>query len=77
MEEKKTEYRDGDMIYILMKGEHAACLAEDWHEKNYDCDLLLKRSQKNKGKVVVVTKNLMWANRIIRWFPYEKVSYKH
>lgn len=77
MEEKKTEYRDGDMIYILMKGEHAACLAEDWHEKNYDCDLLLKRSQKNKGSVVVVTKNLMWANRIIRWFPYEKVSYKH
>lgn len=71
------EYKEGDTIYILMKGDHAACLAEDWYEKNYECDLLIKRSVKNKGKVVIVTKNLMWANRIIRWFPYEEVTYRH
>ena len=34
------------------------------------------KSGKNKGKFVLKTKSLMWANRIIQWHGYEKVTYQ-
>lgn len=71
------EYKDGDTIYILMKSGSAESLMDDWLHLNYECDLHVHRSKKNKGCLVVETKNLMWANRIIRWHSYERVTYKH
>lgn len=48
----------------------------EWLERDYECDLNVMRSQKNKGKFVLKTKSLMWANRIIQWHGYEKVTYQ-
>lgn len=69
------DYKDGDIIYILMKGEAAAGMMRDWLQCNYRCDLHVCRSKKNKGCVVVKTTDLMWASRIIQWHGYERVTY--
>lgn len=71
------EYRQGDTIYILMKRGNAESLLEDWLYHCYRCDLHVHKSEKNQGCVVVETKDLMWANRIIKWHKYERVTYKH
>lgn len=73
----KEDYQQGDTIYILMDGMSAHGLLEDWLSHSYECDLNIRRSQKNKGKVVIETSDLMWASRIIEWHPYEKVTYRH
>ena len=52
-------------------------LLEDWLQHNYECDLHLRRSVKNKGKVVIETKDLLWASRILKWHGYEQVTYKN
>lgn len=70
-----SDYKQGDTIYILMDPIHAHGLMDDWVNHNYECDLMVHRSKKNKGKIVVETKDLMWANRIIQWHSYEKVTY--
>ena len=71
-----NDYQEGDTIYILMDSSSASGLMDDWLHYNYECSLLVHRSQKNRGKVVVETKNLMWASRIIKWYTYESVTYK-
>ena len=71
-----NEYKQGDTIYILMTAMSAQGLLEDWLQHNYECDLHLHRSKQNKGMVVVETKDLMWASRIIKWHKCEKVTYK-
>lgn len=72
-----NDYKQGDTIYILMTAMSAQGLLEDWLQHNYECDLHLHRSKQNKGMVVVETKDLMWASRIIKWHKCERVTYKH
>lgn len=60
-----------------MTFENAECLLDDWLHHDYGCDLRIHRSKQNQGCVVVETKNLIWAKRIIRWYKYEKVTYKN
>ena len=71
-----NEYQRGDTIYILMDAMGAQGLLDDWLHHNYECDLHIHRSKKNKGKVVVETKDPIWANRIIRWHGHEQITYK-
>lgn len=70
------DYKEGDTIYILMKADMAQAMMDSWLQGNYQCDLHVCRSKKTKGCVVVKTKDIMWANRIIKWHGYEKVTYK-
>lgn len=70
------KYKDGDTIFILMTAEQCKSVMREWLERDYECDLNVMRSQKNKGKFVLKTKSLMWANRIIQWHGYEKVTYQ-
>lgn len=72
-----ADYKPGDTIYILMEPDAAEGLVEDWFTHGYECDMRLKKSEKNPGKVVIETKDLMWAARIIKWNSYEKVTYKN
>ena len=72
-----NEYQQGDTIYILMDAMSAKGLLDDWLHHNYECDLHLRRSVKNKGKVVIETKEPMLASRIIKWHRYDQVTYKH
>lgn len=71
----EKEYKEGDTIYLLMDAASAAALANDWMEEKYECDLLIRRSKKNKGCVVVETKNTIWAARIVKWFRPKKVTF--
>ena len=71
------DYKQGDTIYILMKRENAEVLLDDWLRHVYECDLHIHKSKQTQGCVVVETKDLMWANRIIKWHNYDKVTYKH
>nr|DAR08170.1 MAG TPA: hypothetical protein [Caudoviricetes sp.] len=73
---RMNKYKDGDTIFILMTAEQCKSVMREWLEQNYECDLNVMRSQKNKGKFVLKTKSLMWANRIIQWHGYEKVTYQ-
>lgn len=70
------DYKEGDTIYILMKADMAQAMMDGWLLGNYQCDLHVCRSKKTKGCVVVKTKDIMWANRIIKWHGYEKVTYR-
>ena len=70
------KYKDGDTIFILMTAEQCKSVMREWLEQNYEGDLNVMRSQKNRGKFVLKTKSLMWTNRIIQWHGYEKVTYQ-
>ena len=72
----EKEYKEGDTIYILMEGIMASTLMDDWVNHNYSCDRLVHRSKKHPGCIVVETKNLLWANRIIKWYQYKEVTYQ-
>ena len=71
------DYKQGDTIYILMKRENAEELLDDWMRNGYECELHIHKSKQTQGCVVVETKDIMWANRIIKWHRYERVTYKH
>ena len=73
---RMDKYKDGDTIFILMTAEQCKSVMREWLERDYECDLNVMRSQKNKGKFVLKKKSLMWANRIIQWHGYEKVTYQ-
>lgn len=70
------DYKDGDTIFILMTAEQCKSVMREWFELNYECDLTVTRSLKNKGKFVLKTKSLMWASRIIQWHGYVQVTYQ-
>lgn len=53
------KYKDGDTIFILMTAEQCKSVMREWLEHNYECDLNVMRSQKNRGKFVLKTKSLM------------------
>lgn len=72
----EKEYKEGDTIYILMEAIIASTLMDDWVNHNYSCDMLVHRSKKHPGYIVVETKNLLWANRIIKWYQYKEVTYQ-
>ena len=69
-------YKRGDTIYILMDAKRAAVLMDDWVTHNYECDMLVHRSKKTEGFVVVETTDLLWARRIILWYKPNKVKIK-
>lgn len=72
----ESKYREGDAIYLLLTHSQAERVMEEWIENNWSSDLVVHRSRKTKGRVVVETKDLMFASRICQWHSYEKVSYK-
>lgn len=76
MSKNLDDYRQGDMIYILLKKSQAESVMDEWLEGNWQSDMTVHRSQKTKGCVVLETTDLMFAARIIQWKPYEKVTYK-
>ena len=43
-----NKYKDGDTIFILMTAEQCKSVMREWLEQNYECDLNVMRSQKNK-----------------------------
>lgn len=71
----EQEYKDGDTIYLLMDADIASALMNDWVVHGFECDMLVHRSKKNKGCVVVETKNTIWAARIVQWFRPKKVTF--
>lgn len=71
----EQEYKDGDTIYLLMDADRASALMNDWVEHKFECDMLVHRSKKTKGCVVVETKDIFWASRIIQWYKPKKVTY--
>lgn len=72
----ERNYKQGDTIYLLMDAMSATTLMEDWITHKYECDMLVHRSKKTKGFIVIETKNLLWASRIILWYNPKEVTYK-
>lgn len=72
----EDKIREGDTIYILLTKSQAESVMEEWIENNWASDLVVHRSQKTKGRVVLETTDLMFAARICQWHNYEKVNYK-
>ena len=72
----ENDYKQGDTIYILLEDFVASTLMDDWVNHNYECNMLVHRSKKHHGCIVVETTNQMWANRIIQWYDYKEVTYR-
>lgn len=73
---KESEYRAGDTIYILLTKSQAESVLEEWLEGNWTSDLIVHRSRKTRGHVVIETCDLAFGSRICQWHSYENVSYK-
>lgn len=69
-----TDYKDGDTILILMQKQFADLVLDAWMEEGWECELRVHRSKKTKGCVVIETRSLMWANRILKGCRFEKVN---
>lgn len=71
------KYEKGDTFYLLLRPIDAMGVLEDWLIGGYpDTDFLCHQSKKNKGKVVLETKDVMFANRVLSWHPNCQVSIK-
>ena len=71
-----AKYHPGDTIYILMEPDEMESIIDDWFRRGYEADMRLRKSDKNPGKVVMITKDLMWASHVIQWRKYLKVTFK-
>ncbi len=69
------EYKEGDTIQLLIAGTHIGAVIEDWLESHRECDIKLRRA-KTKGCIVLETTDVMYASRIVQWFPNVKTNIK-
>ena len=72
-----NEKRDtrGDVFRLLIKGNTAREIVDDWYEGNQKCDIRLRRA-KTPGCVVIETTDTLFAHRILRHYPTCRVSIK-
>ena len=64
-----------ETFQILVKGNEAVGIVEEWSEKNIQCDIRLRRA-KTKGGVIIELTDAVYANNIRRWHPGCKVAIK-
>lgn len=72
----EQDYRQGMEIFLLLNADQVQSVMGTWVDCNWECDLRISRSRQHKGLYVIRTFNLMWANRIIKWYGCEKVTYR-
>lgn len=61
MTENIKNHEGAETYYLLVPGHLAAGLMQWWYEHDFECDLLVRRSKKNPGHVVMITKCTMFA----------------
>ena len=66
---------ENKLYQLLLKGEAAAVVVDDWLGRDMKCDLRLRRA-KTPGHVVIETDDVWFAHRIVRWHPSCKVNIK-
>lgn len=66
---------ENKLYQILLKGQEAEAVVDDWVERNIQSDLRLRRA-KTKGHLVIETTDTMFANRIRMWHPGCKIHIK-
>lgn len=66
---------DNKLFQILLKGQDAKAVVEDWVERNIASDLRLRRA-KTYGHVVIETKDVMFARNIQVWHPSCQINIK-
>lgn len=72
-----NDYSPGDIFYVLMKPEDIPFLVETWIYYDYlQGDLIIRRSKKNKGMLVLETKSVMFAYKALREHHGVKISIK-
>lgn len=71
-----SDYREGDTIQLLLRGEHAASVIERWWEHSYRVDVRLRKA-KTSGCMVIETTDVMFASHITQWYGEVKVNIKH
>ena len=54
---------ENKLYQILLKGQEAEAVVDDWVERNIQSDLRLRRA-KTKGHVVIETRDVMFARNI-------------
>lgn len=68
-------YKEGDTVQLLIQGSHIGAVLDDWNESHRECDMRVRRA-KTKGCVVLETTDILYASRIVQWFPGVKVNIK-
>ena len=63
------------MFQLLLKGNEAAGVVDEWVERNIESDLRVRRA-KTHGHVVIETRDVMFANYIRQWHPSCQVNIK-
>lgn len=69
------DYRDGDIIQLLIPGCHIGTVMEDWLSRNRDCDIKVRRA-KTRGCAVLETTDIIYAAHIVQWFSGVKTNIK-
>lgn len=68
-------YRDGDIIQLLLDSKTVADIVDDRVETDQQVDVRVRRA-KTKGCCVIETADLMFAARIVRYHPGTKANIK-
>ncbi len=69
------DYRDGDIVQLLIPIDHAAQVLEDWARYDYEADLRVRRAR-TEGCVVIETKSVIYASYVMQWYPDVRVHFK-
>lgn len=75
MIEGLKQYTGREVFQLLLKGEDARYVVNDWVERNVQSDLRIRRA-KTRGCVVIETTDVVFANNVVQWYPDAKVAIK-
>ena len=72
-----SQYQKGDTIYMLVAPVYIDGIVSDWCYHHHGMALQLHPSTINPGKIVVETKDVIWAARIVKRYKPQKVTFRH
>ena len=69
------DYRDGDVIQLLVPGDRIGSLMDEWMYRGAEADVRVRRA-KTKGHVVIETRHLMYACYVVKNYAGVRVDIK-
>lgn len=67
--------KPGDTVQLLVRGDEAARVLDDWVRSGVEADLRVRRAR-TEGRVVIETADVLFASRVVRWFSDVRTAVK-
>ena len=68
-------YKGTETFFLLVKNIEVSGIVDDWLERNIESDIKIRRAKDN-GYRIIETKDLWYANTILRSHPSSRVHIK-